>query len=308
MDQVELDRQMETRILIKSVGVFAPQSGPMDPLKEGGTDSIALPKSVAGTSVILFVATYIAQGFLQGVGNRIFQELFGGSSSPDLRRLMQEVFASLRQLLRDVLQEHDVEVEIDNTRKALGDLYSLLAEHLTNPPPQGPRDRIEAANLRALDLTSALDRLGVLGFHNYLAAIGCYLLVLTERARIDGPAEMKNACRQLQLGIAHAEETLVQWRRWSDSRLSTRETGWIQGEPTILQITMDGHPYRAAGVRGWYRLNDAEDEVKFEQEFERAKTLLWDDVRKAYNLDQADDVIQKWRDLKVSWIGLGFCM
>lgn len=304
MQELDKNRQLEIGVIQQNVRSLISVLRPVDGRDEIAAGTLDLPKSLAGTSVIIFVATSIAQGFLQGLGARIFQSLFGGSSTIDLRKLMEEVIASLRHLLR----EFAIEQEIENSRNALEKLYLLLAEHLTNPPPQGPRDRIEFANQRVLDLTTALEKLGILGFHNYLSANGCYLLVLEERARIDGPAEMKNACRRLRRGIEHAEKVLLDWRHWSDSRLSTRNSGWDRhGEPTTLQITMNGQLYSAAGVRGWYRVNDLNDDAKFIEEYKLAKDLLWAGIRKDWDLDAAVNVLEKWRELELQWTSLGYC-
>jgi hypothetical protein len=306
MEQAEPDSRIEARKLTEYLGVLATSSRFTDPSKEDKTDGIVLPTSFSATSIILFIAKYIIEGLLSGQGKRVLRELFGPSSSPDLRKLMKEAFASLLPRLQSVPRESNFQTDIDSALFALDNLYLFLAEHLTNPPPAGPGDRIASANEEVIHLTNALARLGVLGFHNYLAAVGCFLLVLVERADIDGPAEMKNACRQLQAGIEHAEKTLLEWRHWSNSRLGVRSTAFVQGEPTITLITLDGSRYSAPGVRGWYGVSD-EEEARFRRELLLAEDLVWEDVRSQYDLQQADGVLQNWRDLRTAWIELGFC-
>jgi hypothetical protein len=306
MELTELDSQALARILAKSLGVVATSSRSADPAKNDKTDGIVLPTSASATAVILFIARYIAEGLLSGQGKRVLRELFGSSDSPDLRRLMKDVFASLLPRLQSVPRESNFQSDIDSGLLALDNVYLFLAEHLTNPPPAGPADRIVFANQEVIHLTNALARLGVIGLHNYLVAAGCFLLVLVERAGIDGEGELKNACQQLQAGIGHAEKTLLEWREWSNSRLGLSSAGWVHGEPTVTLITLDGNRYSAPGVRGWYGIGEAEDE-RLDRELQLAKDLVWEDVRRQYDLQQAEDVLQKWQGLKTAWTGQGFC-
>ena len=304
------DRELEVETLREYLGSLLAITHP-----SGLAGRANLPLTTGAPAIVVFVALNIARGFLQGAGDRIFKEIFGDSSSYDLKSLIAEVLASMRRIFKDVLQQHEIDREVARTEKALEDLFSLVAQHLTNPPPAGPSDRIRAANLRALDLVSALARLKILGLHNYMIANGCYLLVLTERAVIDGDEEMRNACRQLRIGIAHAERMMAEWRRWSDLRVQSRLANHgPNGEPTMIKISFEGQTFRADGVRGWYRLNhegmfiSAEEEETYNRDISRAKEIVWERLYDQNQLGEIEKVIREWKELKEKWATDGHCV
>ncbi|HEV7672599.1 MAG TPA: hypothetical protein VGS22_29115 [Thermoanaerobaculia bacterium] len=293
----ERDRRVEIGLLSQYLGAFAAKN-----------DAIVVPLNTPATSLLLTLVQLMTAEVLANRGPETLGIVFVGPPRPEgLAFQMQEVFGLLPAGLRNFPPGKDFVGGAADALQLASSVTKLVRQHLNNPPPLGPASRIVDAETEVSALADELKDLGAIGLHNYLLAVSVDILIFTELVKFY-PGEMKNACLALRSGILEAAKALDGWQLWSNSRFGVRNVQWgSEGELEIVRITLDGNPYSAPEVRGWYSVRDEAGIEQMRQEELVSKDLVWGETRTAYFLGQAEQAIQDWKSLESHFVTLGYC-
>jgi hypothetical protein len=227
-----------------------------------------------------WVATALATGALEWIGNKVMQSLFGSTvnESSDIARLLN----NLIEKFQDIVRQEITESSLRQCRADLNSVQTNFLEYLNAPT----EFRLEITSQDSTKAVNGLKSMKLPGHSAYISAVSIKLLILQERIKvfeIHRKGELQNTLDLINQSVEYHKELSKAWETWNFSlyKLETQCAGdfcgfWVvKNQIPLLKV-------------GKYGLDKVEPFIQM-----HSKKTFINDVYPKY-IAQADEVIRQW--------------